>query len=89
MSEASLITHDELDEQAPMVALPSWPSDCEPDSGTVRAIAQILALSFGAHQVVVTADFGETGTVNWAAPHPELVAIAQADMSDHDAEYDE
>lgn len=88
MNDPSLITHDEH-ERAPMVSLPSWPSDCEPDSGTMRAISQIFNMAFGAHRITITADFGDAGAVNWTTIHPDLIEMARGEMADDDAEYDE
>ena len=73
---------DDDDMTPDLVMLPTWPVGYEPDSGTIRAICQILAMSMGAHEVHVSVNFGNAGVVNYSAPHPELVADDETPESD-------
>lgn len=77
------------DIEAPFVTPPGWPADAEPDSETVRAIAQMMCIAFRAHHVTITANFGDAGSINWKSIHPDIIELMQHDMADHDAEYDE
>lgn len=64
-------TEDAAGDERQMFELPSLPAGGNTGE-ELRAACQIIAIALGAMAVTVTADFGENGTVNFQALHPDI-----------------